>query len=279
MLNEQQRVINTKGDGVMLKKAKFLSLGFLLAFATSAYASSGSISGSLPDEMNNKAAVEKEMSIKDQLKRQAEKQPKSEELKISNRIKLHSTEEMNAETLKKEGKVLSSPNEMPSIQASVTTASYNHNINWNVWGYGDIILGNGPSSGSSSSVPYGYYRHGATYDDYYGNFISAMPNKGVYRESKRFWETNYKEVVGYWVPDASLDQREKVISYLRQQMGEPYDWSSSKTNYDEWYCTKLPYVGYKIKASIDIDSNGGYWVTPDNIADDGQTYLFMRSEG
>ncbi len=172
-----------------VKKAKFLSLGFLLAFTTSAYASSDSISRSLPDEMNNKAAVEKEMSIKDQLKRQAETQLKSEELKISNRIKLHSTEEMNAERLKKEGKVLSSPNEMPSIQASVATASYNHNINWNVWGYGDIILGNGPSSGSSSSVPYGYYRHGATYDDYYGNFISAMPNKGVYRESKRFWET------------------------------------------------------------------------------------------
>ncbi|MGG3835358.1 hypothetical protein ABEV40_18120, partial [Geobacillus thermocatenulatus] len=99
------------------------------------------------------------------------------------------------------------------------------------------------------------------------------------RESKRFWETNYKEVVGYWVPDASSDQREKVVSYLRQQMGEPYDWSSSKTNYDEWYCTKLPYVGYKVKASIDIDSNGGYWVTPDNIADDEQTHLFMRSEG
>ena len=75
----------------MLKKAKFLSLGFLLAFTTSAYASSDSISRSLPDEMNNKAAVEKEMSIKDQLKRQAETQLKSEELKISNRIKLHST--------------------------------------------------------------------------------------------------------------------------------------------------------------------------------------------
>ncbi len=126
--------VSIQGGCAMLKKAKFLSLGFLLAFTTSAYASSDSISGFLPDELNNKAAVEKEMSIKDQLKRQAEKQLKSEELKISNRIKLHSTEEMNAERLKEEGKVLSSPNERPSIEASVAIASYNHNINWNVWG-------------------------------------------------------------------------------------------------------------------------------------------------
>jgi len=58
-------------------------------------------------------------------------------------------------------------------------------------------------------------------------------------------------------------------------MGELYLWYTSKTDYSKWYCTKLPYVAFRGNAGIDIDADGGYWVFPDDIVSDSQTYLFM----
>jgi len=115
-------------------------------------------------------------------------------------IRRYSADRKKMERDRSEGKTYNL--ESLNQESSIGVMSYNHDINWASWGYADMIFGGG-TDGSSSSIPTGYYRHAATYDYAYGNFISAMPNKGVRRESKDFWETRYREVVGYWVPSAS----------------------------------------------------------------------------
>lgn len=159
-----------------------------------------------------------------------------------------------------------------------STASYDHSIDWSDWDYADVIVGNGPSSGSSNSVPYGYYRHAATYDGRSEDFINAMPDEGVYRETQNFWETEYREVAGFFASSANTTERVVAVQYLRDQIGEPYLWDSSKTTYSKWYCSKLPYVAYEKKADLNIDTDGGYWVFPDDIAEDNDMDLFMSSE-
>lgn len=261
----------------MFKRINYLEISRLLALtvAGNSRASAEEVKGLTNDEIENEQVILKEIEQMDKMKKQAESKLKAENLRIEKQIEASKVSRDRLEELRKAGKPIQLPKE--DSPSDIGTLAYSHSISWSNWSYGDIILGNGPSSGSSSTVPYGYYRHGATYDSYYGNFISAAPSNGVRRESKNFWSTNYKSVAGYWVPSSSSSQRFNVVSYLRQQMGEPYQWNSSKTNYAEWYCTKLPYVAYKGNAAIDIDGDGGYWVFPDDIANDDQTRLFMSS--
>lgn len=110
------------------------------------------------------------------------------------------------------------------------------------------------------------------------DFISAMPDEGVYRETQNFWETEYREVAGFFASSANTTERVVAVQYLRDQIGEPYLWDSSKTAYSKWYCSKLPYVAYEKKADLNIDTDGGYWVFPDDIAEDNDMDLFMSSE-
>ncbi|GIM44687.1 hypothetical protein DNHGIG_02360 [Collibacillus ludicampi] len=138
---------------------------------------------------------------------------------------------------------------------------------------GDIILGASPTNGSKSSVPYGYFRHAAMYDSGNGNFISAMPGIGVYRETTSFWSNGYNVVRNMYVTNASYTQRQSVVQNAAAHIGEPYNFGSSKTDISSWYCSKLPWFEYNKWASIDIDANGGYWVTPDDIYNDSDVTL------
>jgi len=149
-------------------------------------------------------------------------------------------------------------------------------IPWDKFGDADMVLGANAVDSSKATFSYGYFRHAATYDSKNRNLISAMPDIGVYRETKTFWETSYGDVSATWVQRATFTQKSNIISYLSAQIGETYNIASSKTNYDEWYCSKLPYVGYKLKASLDIDNDGGIWVTPDDIYYSSNVSQFWR---
>jgi len=55
---------------------------------------------------------------------------------------------------------------------------------------------------------------------------------------------------------------------------ETYNWYTSKGNYDEWYCSKVPWIGYNGALGIDIDFDSGYWVWPIDIYNDSNTCVW-----
>ena len=67
-----------------------------------------------------------------------------------------------------------------------------------------------------------------------------------------------------WYPNMTNSQRNAIITYMRNQIGKPYQ-ISSKTNTSKWYCSKLVWRAYKEALNIDIDSDGGTYVFPDDI--------------
>lgn len=68
-----------------------------------------------------------------------------------------------------------------------------------------------------------------------------------------------------WAPNMTTANRNAIINYMRNQIGESYNFSSSKTDESQWYCSKLQWMAYKKILNIDIDCDGGYWVFPNDI--------------
>jgi len=65
----------------------------------------------------------------------------------------------------------------------------------------------------------------------------------------------------------------QISSYIDSQIGKPYDFEG-KLILDSFYCSKLVWIAYYLKANVDIDTDGGYWVWPnDIIIDDDIAYL------
>lgn len=87
----------------------------------------------------------------------------------------------------------------------------------------------------------------------------------------------YDYAFGLWVPSATQYQRTSSRRFCSMQIGEPYDLFSSKTDLTRWYCSKLPWAGYSDRASKDLDANGGYWVTPADVYNDGDTRVFVSA--
>ncbi|GIM46706.1 hypothetical protein DNHGIG_22550 [Collibacillus ludicampi] len=142
---------------------------------------------------------------------------------------------------------------------------------------GDLVFGAKPYDLSSgSSIPYGYFRHAGMYVNDRGKFISAMPGKGVRWETVDWWETNYADVSLNWVPSTTSSQRTSVVQNASYHIGEPYDWGTNKYKTNKWYCSKLPWFEYNKWAQIDLDSNGGYWVTPDDIYNSNYVKQYWR---
>lgn len=152
-----------------------------------------------------------------------------------------------------------------------------NNISFENFDTGDIILVH------DGFCIYGYYRHAGIFDSsrYNGSlddrcFISAEWTPGVVLETPNLYR-GYDEAVGLWVPSVSFNQKNSIISYLSQQLGKSYNILSSKSNRNEWYCSKLPWAGYYDKG-VDIDGDGGYWVKPVDIYNSDKTSLFAHGE-
>lgn len=104
---------------------------------------------------------------------------------------------------------------------------------------------------------------------------SAGPDGGVRWESVSDWRKNDMAWTMY-VKGTTTTTRKAAYDTARAeaQWGEPYVWNSSKSNVDEWYCSKIPWYGYKnSSAKIDIDFDGGYWCMPIDIYNSGNTVL------
>jgi len=84
----------------------------------------------------------------------------------------------------------------------------------------------------------------------------------------------YDWAAGLWVPRALASQRTSARRFCSSQLGERYNLFSAKSDHSQWYCSKLPWAGYSVRASRDLDPNGGYWVTPADIYNDADTKVF-----
>lgn len=87
----------------------------------------------------------------------------------------------------------------------------------------------------------------------------------------------YDYAYGLWVPSASPYQRSSARRFASSQKGEPYVLTSAKTDYSRWYCSKLPWAGYRDRAAKDLDANGGYWVAPVDLYNDNDTAVFASA--
>lgn len=104
---------------------------------------------------------------------------------------------------------------------------------------------------------------------------NTSPVNGVQLEQPRKYQA-YDYAYGLWVPSKATFGA-AVVGYCATQLGEPYNISSSKTDYTRWYCSKLSWVGWKLKTGLDLDADGGYWVWPVDLVNDTQTAVFASA--
>ncbi|MBU4556739.1 MAG: hypothetical protein KJ747_07705 [Actinobacteria bacterium] len=88
----------------------------------------------------------------------------------------------------------------------------------------------------------------------------------------------YDFAYGLWVPRALASQRTSARRFCSSQIGERYNLFSAKSDYTQWYCSKLPWAGYRDRAMRDLDANGGYWVTPADVYNDNDTSVFASAQ-
>lgn len=105
---------------------------------------------------------------------------------------------------------------------------------------------------------------------------NTSPANGVQKEQPRKYRT-YDYCYGEWVP-SKYAYGAAVVNWCAAQAGEPYNINSSKTDYAQWYCSKLPWAGWKVKTGIDLDADGGYWVKPADLVNDSQTSTFAYGD-
>ena len=137
--------------------------------------------------------------------------------------------------------------------------------------HGDFLLGH------KGWAPWGYWRHAGMWDAYggYNKTVHARGyGWGVRRDAWNWFATHYSKaaVMGVWT---SATVRSQAGWYAIAQIGEPYTLWTSKTNQSKWYCTKLVWASYYWRSGrvIDLDSNGGFWVTPNNLWYSRWTYI------
>ena len=135
---------------------------------------------------------------------------------------------------------------------------------------GDILLVdiyNGWSQG-------GYWDHMAVYsDDPYPGVVEATYNAGItYTPLPAFLERDLPAEVSVRrlkdIPGRA-DIIRRAVEYALDQVGQPFDYTATATlplkiNENNLHCSELVWRSYKA-GGIDLDSNGGLLVYPDDI--------------
>lgn len=98
-----------------------------------------------------------------------------------------------------------------------------------------------------------------------GVFERYMSSTGSNWWNSKTTGANVYQRYALWAPNMTSANRTAIVNYMRNQIGEEYNFSSSKTNESQWYCSKLQWMAYKKVLNIDIDYNGGTWVMPNDI--------------
>ena len=134
---------------------------------------------------------------------------------------------------------------------------------------GDILL----TKGTNSSV-HGHWKHIAIYvgDGYVVESAAAYDvehhvwlKTGVtYTKVNDVCARGADEVLVMRLED-NPHAVEAAIDYAESQVGKSYDWLLWKFDERSQYCSELIWHAYQI-SGIDLDSDGGPFVTPDDIA-------------
>lgn len=62
--------------------------------------------------------------------------------------------------------------------------------------------------------------------------------------------------------------RSLIASLMGNTVGCPYSLSTSKTSVGYYYCSKIIWQAYYNALGVDLDSDGGYWVFPNDLLND-----------
>lgn len=168
---------------------------------------------------------------------------------------------------------------IPSDDSTPTAAGGNgngrNNISFGAFDDGDMLCA---FPGSTFTGHTGIWKDSLHSSDYSYCVWSAntTPRNGVQREQASKYNT-YDYCFGLWVPTKATYGL-GVVNWCAAQNGEPYDIGSSKSDYSRWYCSKLPWAGWKVKTGVDLDADGGYWVKPADLVNDSQTSTFAYGD-
>lgn len=142
--------------------------------------------------------------------------------------------------------------------------------------HGDFLLGHG------AWRPWGYWNHAGMWDAYaYWKTIHARGYGWGVRRDPWYWFAQHYSVVAVMGVWSSSYVRSRSVYYARAQLGEPYTLFTPKWDQNHWYCSKLVWWSYRWASwgYIDLDSNGGYWVTPNNLWYSVWTYVRAIGQG
>jgi len=140
---------------------------------------------------------------------------------------------------------------------------------------GDMVVTGGTLTGHAGEWDAAYWK-GSLYDSCIWS-ANTQPVNGVQREAPRKYRA-YDYAYALWVPALSATKRAAARTYCKAQLGEPYDIGSSKADQSAWYCSKLCWSSYRYTAGLDLDGDGGLWVWPIDLVNDGQTSVFASAK-
>lgn len=155
-----------------------------------------------------------------------------------------------------------------------TTGDGSNSLSFALFDDGDMVVGLGTAFGHAGCWDDARYR-GSLYDNCVWS-ANKDPYAGVVLE-KPIKYRSYDHAYGLWVP-SKYQYGGAVVSYCAAQAGEPYNLLSSKSNTQEWYCSKLPWKAWQVRTGLDLDADGGYWVWPVDLVNDSDTRVFAYSE-
>lgn len=159
-------------------------------------------------------------------------------------------------------------------QGAGGTGDGTNSLSFTAFDDGDMIVGLGTMLGHAGCWDGLRYR-GSAYDNCVWS-ANKEPYPGVALE-KPIKYRNYDAAFGLWVP-SKYQYGGAVVSFCAAQAGEPYNLMSSKSNTQEWYCSKLPWKAWQVRTGLDLDADGGYWVWPVDLVNDSDTRVFAYSD-
>ncbi len=139
------------------------------------------------------------------------------------------------------------------------------------WVNGDIVFGHRDNSGGKCSIQ-GYWNHVGIYSASCDCLIDVWHDEGksraggIRQSDFEFWAKSFDDIAVLRLESMSEEQRNTVIQFAREHLGEHYNLATYKLNSSGgWYCSKLVYHAF-LQVGIDLDSGGGAVIFPDDMA-------------
>jgi uncharacterized protein YycO len=136
---------------------------------------------------------------------------------------------------------------------------------------GDLVLG----SHVINYMTWGRYNHVAIVTDAMRGVLAestaTVPTDrpGVRLIEWKSFAEGFSHIGVVRLRSASADQLSRVISWLEARKGKPYRWpiiqGLDKTDQSRFYCSQLAWLAYKEVLNVDLDSDKGVLVFPDDI--------------